>query len=71
MYFHYFVIISSWKLKDGAFQLNKLEFPSPKNALFQVWMNWLSGSGEEEENRESLPQRRQQRQRRTTDKSLH
>ena len=37
MFFHYFVIISPWK-KDGAFHLNKLEFPSPEDALCQVWL---------------------------------
>ena len=27
--------------KDGALQLNKLEFPSPKNALWQVWLKFV------------------------------
>ena len=33
-----------------ALHLNKLIFPSPKNALCQVWLNSLSGSGKEDEN---------------------
>ena len=37
MYFHYFVIISPWK-RAGPFNLNKLESPSPKDALCQVWL---------------------------------
>ena len=31
-----------------ALHLNKLESPSPKNALCQVWLKLASGSGEEE-----------------------
>ena len=34
--------------KGGALHLNKLEFPSPKDALCQIWLNWPSGSGEED-----------------------
>ena len=34
--------------KGGVLLLNKLEFPSPKDVLCQVWLNWLSGSGEED-----------------------
>ena len=34
--------------KGGAHHLNKLESPSPKDAFCQVWLNWLSGSGEED-----------------------
>ena len=37
MYFRYFVIISPWK-RMGALHLNKLESPSPKDALCQVWL---------------------------------
>ena len=37
MYFHYFVIISPWK-KGGALHLNKLESPSPKDALCRDWL---------------------------------
>ena len=33
----YFVIISPWK-RAGPFILNKLEFPSAKDALCQVWL---------------------------------
>ena len=47
MYFCYFVIISPWK-KGGALYLNKLESPSPKDALCKFVWNWLSGSGEED-----------------------
>ena len=36
MYFRYFVIIS-YK-KGGSLHLNKLESPSPKNALCQGWL---------------------------------
>ena len=42
--------------------LFKLESPSPKDVLCQVWLNWPIGSGEEDENFKSL--RQQQRQRR-------
>ena len=37
MYFHYFVIISPWK-RAGAHHMNKLDSPSPKDALCQVWL---------------------------------
>ena len=37
MYLSYFVIISPWE-KGGALHLNKLESPSPKDALCQVWL---------------------------------
>ena len=55
--------------RSRALYLNKLEFPSPKDELCQVWLkldgwNWPSGSGKEDENEKSL----QQRQRQTTDK---
>ena len=58
--------------KHVALLLNKLESPSSKDALCQVWLNWSSGSGEDE-NVKSLRQRKQRRRlqrqvRRTTDK---
>jgi hypothetical protein len=28
--------------------LNKREFPSPKDNLYQVWLIWPAGSGEED-----------------------
>ena len=34
--------------KDVALYLNKLEFPSPKDALSQIWLNWNISSGEED-----------------------
>ena len=37
MYFPYFVIISTWTLV-GVLNLKKLEFLSPKDALYQVWL---------------------------------
>ena len=37
MYYCYFVIISPWK-RAWALPLNKLEFPSPRDALCQVWL---------------------------------
>ena len=40
--------------KGVALHLNKLESPSPKDTLCQVWLNWPSGSGEEDENVKSL-----------------
>ena len=46
MNLHYFVFISPRK-KGGALHLKKHEFSSPKDALCQVWLNWLSGSVEE------------------------
>ena len=39
MYFHYFVFISPCKGVGGGLNLNKLESPSPMDALCQVWMN--------------------------------
>ena len=40
--------------KGGVLHLNKLESPSPKNALCQVWLKLASGSWEEDENVKSL-----------------
>ena len=40
--------------KDLAFYLNKLEFPSPKDALYQIWLELSTGFGKEEENVKSL-----------------
>ena len=37
MYFRYFVIISPLK-QGGSLHLYKLEFPSPKDVLCQVWL---------------------------------
>mgnify|MGYP003692070963 CR=1 FL=1 len=37
MYFRFFVIISPWE-RAAALYLNKLESPSPENALCQVWL---------------------------------
>ena len=39
--------------------LNKLESPLPKDALCQFGWNWLSGSGEEDENMKILWQQQQ------------
>ena len=67
MYFRNFVLFSPLE-EGGAFHLNKLESPLPKDALCQLWP---SGSGEEDENVKSLRQRRRrqrQRRRQTTDK---
>ena len=36
--------------KGGALHLNNIETPLPTDALCQVWSNWPSGSGEEDEN---------------------
>ena len=38
MYYRYFIIISPWK-KAGPFIWTN-ESPSPKDALYQVWMKW-------------------------------
>ena len=38
MYFHYFIIILSPLGKGGVLHLNKLQSPSPKGALCQVWL---------------------------------
>ena len=40
--------------EGGAFHLNKLEFPSPKDACVKFGWNWPSGSLEEDENANSL-----------------
>ena len=54
--------------KGVALHLNKLEYPSPKDALCQFGWNWPStrGSGEEDENVKSL-QTEGQTDRQTTD----
>ena len=39
IYFRYFVVISPWK-RGGGLHLNKLESPSPKDALWQVWLKF-------------------------------
>ncbi|XP_078338505.1 uncharacterized protein LOC111101686 [Crassostrea virginica] len=44
--------------KGVALQLNKLEFPSPKDTLWHVWLNWHD-SGDEDENIKSLQMDRQ------------
>ena len=69
MYFHYFVIISPWK-KGRALHLNKLESPSAKDALCQVWLKLAQWFWRRRWNVKSLErrQRRQRRQRRTTNK---
>ena len=53
--------------KGEALHLNKLESTSLKDALCQVWLNWPSGSGEEDEYVKMLRQQLQRR-RQTTDK---
>ena len=68
MYFCYFVIISPWK-RAGPFictnvNLNHLH---PRMHCAKFGWNWLSGSGEEDENVKSLRQQQRQR-RRTTNK---
>ena len=39
-----------------ALHLNKHEFPSPKDALCQVWLKFVSNSAEEDENVKNLRQ---------------
>ena len=59
--FHqYFFILSYYlPLKKGVvLHLKKLESPSPKDGLYQVWFNMSRGSGGEEENVKSLRCRR-------------
>ena len=36
--------------KGGALRLNNLESSSPKDALCQIWLKLVGGSGEEDEN---------------------
>jgi hypothetical protein len=36
--------------KGNPLPLNKHESPSPKDDLYQVWLKWPGGSGEEVEN---------------------
>ena len=71
MYFPYFVIISPWK-KAGPFIWKKIESPSPKDALCQVWLKFAQLFGEEDENVKSSQQCQQrgqwQQRRQTTDK---
>ena len=76
MYFHYFVITSPWK-RAGPFIWTNLNPLHPRMLCAKFGWNWLSGSGEEDENVRSLRRQRQQRQqqqrlqrrqRRTTDK---
>ena len=58
-------------LEKGRAHLNKLEFPSPKDALCQVWLKFPSGSGEEDKNVKSLREQRRQRQRRRIRDKAH
>ena len=69
MYFRYFVIISPWK-RAGPFLWTNLNPLYRRMLCAKFGWNWLSGSGEEDENVKSLRQRRRQRRqrRRTTDK---
>ena len=62
IYFHYFVIITSWKKGRGA-SVNKLEIPLP-NELKMLWAmfrwNWSCASGADENVKNlKLRQRRQ------------
>ena len=45
--------------KCRALHLNKFKSHSPKDALCQVWLNWPTGSGEEDDNVKSLQTDRQ------------
>ena len=47
MYFHYLCNYLPLE-KGGTLDLNKLESPSPKDALCQVWLKLPCGSGEED-----------------------
>ena len=71
MYFRYFVIISPW-IRAGPFIWTNWYPLHPRMLCVKFGWNWLSGSGEEDENVKSLRQRRRQRRqqqrRRTTDK---
>ena len=54
-YFRYFTIILYLPIVKGvALHLKKPEFHVSKDALFQVLLNWPSGSGEEDEHVKSL-----------------
>ena len=61
-YFHYFVIISPWK-RAWPFIWTKVNPHHPRMLCAKFSLNWLSGSGEEDENVKSL---RQLQRRRTT-----
>lgn len=45
-YFHYFLTISFWKGFGHSF--DEIESPSPKDALWQVWLKWPFSSEEVE-----------------------
>ena len=53
MYFRYFEIISSWK-RARPFILTNLNSLYPRMLCAKFGGNWLSGSGEEEENKKTL-----------------
>ena len=53
MYFHYFVIISPWK-RAWNFICSNLNPLPPMMLCVKFGWNWLSGSGEEDENVKSL-----------------
>ena len=61
MYFHYYVIISTWK-KARPFIWRTLNSLHPRMLCAKFDWNWPSASGEEDENVKSLRQRQQQRQ---------
>ena len=58
MYFRYFVIISPWK-RSGPIIRTKLNQPNPRMLCAKFGWNWLSGSGQEDENVKSLQTDRQ------------
>ena len=60
--FHYYLLLE----KGVDFHLNKVKFPSPKDALCQVCWNWPSGTWAEDENVKCL-QTNGEQDRRMTD----
>ena len=67
MYFRYFVTICPWK-RVGFCTWTKLNTLHPRMHCAKFGWYWLSGSGEEDENKKSLQQWQQRQRRRTTDK---
>ena len=63
MYFSYFVIISPWKRVGPFIEQTWIPFPSPKDALCQVWLKLAQWSGDDENLKSLRQQWRRQRQR--------
>jgi hypothetical protein len=56
--------------KSNPLHLKNLDFPSTKDDLCQVWLNWSSGSGKEVKNVKVYGRTDRRPDRRTTDNQI-